>query len=99
MPYSDPEQQRQWFRDRRKEIRRIIEEAKGVPCSDCGVSYPTCVMQFDHIRGNKVLNIGSATARIKNLGALHEEITKCDVVCANCHALRTESRKVVVDGG
>lgn len=69
-----------------------------MPCTDCGIKYPTCVMQFDHIRGVKLLNIGSATARIRTTTALLEEIGKCEVVCANCHALRTECRKVARGG-
>lgn len=96
MPYKDKQQQAEWFKDRRKEIRRIVEAAKSVPCLDCGIQYPPHVMQFDHVRGEKCLNIGSATARVKNLDALREEIAKCDVVCANCHAERTHSR--LMDG-
>ena len=93
MPYADPERQREFHRKRRAKIRQVIVEAKARPCEDCGVEYPTCVMQFDHVRGEKKLSIGSATALIKSLIALHEEIAKCEVVCANCHALRTETRK------
>jgi hypothetical protein len=47
-------------------------------------------MDFDHVRGSKAGNvsemIGSATVM-----ALLTEIAKCDVVCANCHRLRTYS--------
>lgn len=98
MPYSDPERQLQHHRDRRSKIRSAISEAKNVPCADCGIRYPTCVMQFDHVRGAKLLSIGSATAKIANMMVLMEEISKCEVVCANCHALRTESRKLARRG-
>jgi len=84
-----------YTRERRAEIRRVIGLAKVRPCADCGIEYPTCAMQFDHVRGKKNLAIGSATAKIKNIAVLHAEIAKCDVVCANCHAIRTETRKTI----
>lgn len=48
-------------------------------------------MQFDHRPGEaKVAGI----ARLKNFNheKLLAEIAKCDVVCANCHAIRTAAR-------
>lgn len=47
-------------------------------------------MQFDHIRGEKLMIIAKAIvspARYK-VQLLLDEINKCEVVCANCHALR-----------
>ena len=79
------------IRTLRKSKRVIIEEAKGQPCVDCGIQYPSHVMQFDHIEDNKDFNIGSkgAGASVKRLQA---EIVKCEIVCANCHAERTYQR-------
>ena len=55
---------------------------------DCGQSYPSYVMDLDH-RGDKVRNV----ARMVSLGlgeaTVLAEIAKCDVVCSNCHRLRT----------
>lgn len=71
----------------------IIQDAKSVPCADCKVSYPTYVMQFDHLdAAAKEFNIGviGPTAGRSRLLA---EIAKCDVVCANCHAERTHQRR------
>lgn len=66
--------------------RRIINEAKGVPCHDCEGSFPPYVMEFDHVRGEKLFNIGSqGQGRVERLEI---EIAKCDVVCANCHRER-----------
>lgn len=73
--------------------REIIREAKSVPCTDCGAAYPYYVMQFDHLdAATKEFNIGviGPTASRSRLLA---EIAKCDVVCANCHAERTHSRR------
>lgn len=69
--------------------RQLINYAKNKPCADCHVKYPPCVMDFDHREPwNKKFNIG-AKALAVDVGQLAEEIIKCDVVCANCHRLRT----------
>lgn len=70
-------------------MRLVIEEAKAVPCADCEVEYPTPCMTFDHVRGEKKFNIGAATRDAKSMVALLDEIAKCEIVCHNCHALRT----------
>lgn len=94
VPYKDPEATREWFRKRRAEIRRVIDEAKTKPCTDCGVQYPLPAMQFDHVRGRKKFDIAKANGRTPTLEALLKELAKCDVVCANCHALRSYERAV-----
>ena len=76
----------------RSEIRRIICCAKSVPCADCGNTYPTYVMQFDHI-GKKNFNIADSL-RGMSAKKVVEEISVCEVVCANCHAERTHRRRV-----
>lgn len=61
------------------------------PCDDCGVQHPPYVMQFDHRDGEtKKFNLSAAGRRSK--AQILEEIAKCDVVCANCHAVRTFER-------
>ena len=94
MPYANVEDRRAFDVRRRDRIREIKKKAKDKPCADCGVKYPHYVMQFDHVRGKKVITIGSATAKINSAKALHKEIAKCEVVCANCHAERTYVRQL-----
>lgn len=57
-------------------------------CADCGGKFPPCVYHFDHVpeRGPKIFNLGSGDYSIE---AVQAEIAKCDIVCANCHAIRT----------
>lgn len=74
----------------RDETRRVIREVKSKPCADCGVSYPYFVMDFDH-RDDKQFTISRPTS-YHNIGQLMAEIAKCDIVCANCHRIRTHSR-------
>lgn len=74
-----------------EEKYKARDEAKSVPCMDCGIKYPTYVMDFDHRPGEKkVKNVSSMIAL--TLKEMIEEIKKCDVVCSNCHRERTQQR-------
>lgn len=73
----------------RNRISEFVREAKSVPCADCGNNYPYYVMDFDH-KSDKVFNISRSHTVSKQ--ALLEEIDKCDVVCSNCHRIRTHNR-------
>lgn len=69
-----------------------LAEQKAKPCMDCGGTFPSECMQFDHRPGEmKSFNI-SMRARSTHARVL-AEIAKCDLVCANCHAIRTAQRK------
>jgi hypothetical protein len=58
---------------------------------DCGGKFPPEAMDFDHVRGSKRYNIGGNEQL--NYATLQVEMDKCDVVCANCHRIRTRARK------
>lgn len=77
---------------RRERFRKLLQEIKTVPCLDCGRSYPHYVMDLDHVRGQKVGNIGDLVAQGVALFKLLAEIDKCEVVCSNCHRERTHAR-------
>src|SRR5690349_21757011 len=79
-------------RKRRLQFQEAIRSAKDRPCTDCEKMYPYYVMQFDHLK-DKSFNIAN-TSKISSLKKLLEEIAKCEVVCANCHAERTHQRKL-----
>lgn len=80
---------------RKRVIQKFLIECKDVPCTDCGIKYPPFVMDFDHVRGTKSFNLSRAASKRISLDVLKEEINKCEVVCANCHRLRTHSRRIV----
>ena len=71
--------------------RALIRSAKSRPCMDCGVQYPYYVMDFDHRDGTIKSFILSDVPRATSK-SLIQEIEKCDVVCANCHRVRTHQR-------
>jgi len=64
------------------------------PCADCGGVFPACCMDFDHLPGSvKTNSVGTMVAHGHNREAVLAEIAKCDLVCANCHRIRTASRR------
>ncbi len=71
--------------------RAWLNTQKDHPCLDCGGRFPPCAMDFDHVRGNKSWTIGQLF-NAKESRVL-EEISKCDLVCANCHRIRTHNRR------
>ena len=85
---------RAWTLKRLAGNRELVEFKKNVPCMDCGNSFPTCAMDFDHRPDeDKSMNISVLMRNWKvSESALLKEIDKCDVVCANCHRIRTTAR-------
>lgn len=77
--------------------REYVSSRKTEPCLDCGVAYPPHVMQFDHVTGVKLFNVSDGINRGMSIARLAEEIEKCEVVCANCHAERTYQRSSLSD--
>jgi hypothetical protein len=72
----------------RMNLSKRVRKLKEKPCADCQVQYPFYVMQFDHLQ-NKNFNISKLD---KSWTAIQQEILKCDIVCANCHSIRTYKR-------
>lgn len=73
-----------------KEIHKY-QVAKG--CADCGYNAHPASLEFDHLPGTeKKFNIGEEIGSYSR-EKLWEEIAKCDVVCANCHNIRTANRR------
>jgi hypothetical protein len=69
----------------------FIRAEKSRPCTDCGGVFPPCVMDFDHVRGVKMFNLSDGYN--KPVAKSRIEIAKCDLVCSNCHRIRTTIRR------
>lgn len=74
----------------KKMDRLNIEKSK--PCMDCEKTFPPECMDFDHRPGEQKL-FGIGMGRTRAWENLQREIAKCDLVCANCHRVRTTARK------
>ena len=60
-------------------------------CTDCGYNAHPAALDFDHMPGQvKSFTIGSDG--IRNRARIWQEVAKCEVVCANCHRIRTFTR-------
>ena len=71
----------------------LIDNYAGVPCLDCDTSYSWCVMDFDHTdqeaKEFEICKLSSYKATPERITQAEKEIAKCDLVCANCHRIRT----------
>ncbi len=76
-------------------IAKFISDLKdNKPCMDCGICYHYWVMQYDHRdKKTKKASISFFKGKLRTISVILEEIDKCDLVCANCHADRTYKRK------
>lgn len=82
----------EYQRNRRTERRAYMDELKSKPCMDCGGEFPPICMDFDHRPGtDKQFNL--ADAYNHSIDEIHLEIDKCDLVCSNCHRIRTAERR------
>lgn len=74
-------------------LKKFINKIKSNPCTDCGVKYSPWVMEFDHLdRYKKFRNVSKMVANGMSEKRILEEISKCELVCANCHREREYKR-------
>lgn len=91
---------KQVFRDANRRVQqrqRSLYESlkKGRPCQDCGGLFHLQAMEWDHRDGATKSFDVSYVGRGGKAGPdlLLSEIAKCDLVCANCHRVRTARRR------
>lgn len=72
---------------------QMLNDLRSVPCLDCGSSFPPWAMEFDHRDpATKSQGVTRMVGRASTQRIL-AEVAKCDVVCANCHRMRTFRRR------
>lgn len=90
------EANKDYYKNKAKDYKKLLintmRDKKLVPCTDCWITYPYYVMDYDHLE-NKLFNIW-AVAQHTGMNKLLAEIAKCEVVCANCHRIRTFKRRI-----
>lgn len=83
--------QKKHYRTGLNEWYRTLKD--GRPCSDCGGVFHYSAMEWDHRPGvAKFSELSSIITKTNSRRRVLEEIAKCDLVCANCHAVRTFNR-------
>ncbi len=78
-------------KERKARAHKWIKQLKlDSGCVDCGYAENPVALQFDHIGDDKEFTIAdNLTCSTERLEA---EVAKCEVVCANCHHIRTHRR-------
>lgn len=81
-----------------KERRVVLQEwytkyKATLQCQICAEWRPEC-LQFHHRNPQeKSFNIGEWIKKGVSIETLQAEIAKCDVLCANCHAVETQNQR------
>ena len=84
-------------RTHRRKIRARIAIIKlELGCADCGYHAHAEALEFDHLPGSKKLFGLAVAAGHYSWKDIEAEMAKCEVVCANCHRIRTASRRNVI---
>jgi hypothetical protein len=80
-------------KEKRKNRKHFIDSLKTKKgCVDCGYDKHPEALQFDHLPEHiKKFNISKSC--LKPLNVVLNEIKKCEIVCACCHAIRTHKRR------
>lgn len=60
-------------------------------CLDCG-NDDIRVLEFDHVKGIKKMDVGEMVSAGYSKKLIRKEIDKCEIVCCNCHRIRTYER-------
>ena len=76
-------------RDRNR--ARILEYLRAHPCVDCGIT-DVRVLEFHHL-SDKTMDISELVTRGYSWERTEAEITRCVVLCANCHRIRELERR------
>ena len=77
----------------RDAVRRwLLDYLSHSACADCG-NTDIRVLEFDHRDpGQKRAEVSVLASDGYSLDTVRMEVEKCDVRCANCHAIRTRTR-------
>jgi hypothetical protein len=77
---------------RKDKLRELVRSMKSSPCSDCGWKKHWFLMEYDHRDNTKVMDVSRMIQRGFSEESVLTEIAKCDLVCVECHRIRTWNR-------
>ena len=71
------------YQNKRRKISIQLKQLKGGKCEICGYSKNLYCLDFHHFFGEKKFNISEKT--FMPIDKLLEEVSKCKLLCRNCH--------------
>jgi hypothetical protein len=83
------------IKSRRSSKRQFLKDTKELnsTCPGCKVTYPWYTLDFDHLpQYKKSFNLSSSGLRDKTIEEIKSEMSKCQIICSNCHRYVTEMR-------
>jgi len=87
MPHGTKEQVRQQKQRNKVNRRSFIESVKKESgCSLCGYKKSSQALHFHHVTSNKQFDLSGGTNIKRSIDSIKIEMSKCIIVCANCHA-------------
>jgi hypothetical protein len=72
--------------------RKLWDLKEGLGCFDCKEKYPHYMLDFDHLPEYEKTGSPTQIFHKYSMVKAMEEIEKCEVVCRNCHSIRTWTR-------
>jgi 5-methylcytosine-specific restriction endonuclease McrA len=88
-PYCKP-CMRAYNKERNQAKRAYLNEVKlESGCVACGYNAHPAALEFDHLDPTtKLFHVGSRFSSV-SFSKLKEEVSKCQVLCSNCHRIKT----------
>jgi hypothetical protein len=84
-----PKQRERRRKDRAERFAYVAAIKESTPCVDCGLEWPSYVMDFDHRGSDKIAAVSVLCHKAVPYARIDAEIAKCELVCSNCHRIRT----------
>jgi hypothetical protein len=83
----------QRVRVRQAGMVELLRDLRRVPCRDCHGRFKPYQLEFDHRDpATKSFNVMAGRAMLMSTAKILTEVAKCDVVCVNCHRIRTREQ-------
>jgi len=77
----------------------VKQRYENIPCLDCDQTFPFCVMDFDHrpeeTKSFGIADMGKLSVTPDRINTIMKEIDLCDIVCSNCHRIRTHIKRKI----
>ena len=80
---------------KRRAIKKSLVEYLGGKCQKCGYNKSIRALEFHHLDPNKK-DFGISTHINRDIKELKQEVSKCILLCSNCHA--EEHERLYLEG-